>query len=362
MTTIDIVFSMDNTGSMSPAISELRRRMAETTKRLYRDIPDLRMGLIIHEDYCDRNFVRVSPLTTNEVILEQDLSTIRAGGGGDAAECYEYALYEAQKFAWRKDAVKILVVIGDENPHDARYITDRYPSLLPKDRKSIDWRTETQNLVNLGVSVYGVQALGYGHSRAFYEELAKRGNGYKLNLDQLSNIVETVIAICYKQTGGEQLQNYQNELQASGKLNRSLASLMSVLSGKEMVKFESTGLELHAVPPSRFQVLNVDERIAIQKFVEKNGARFKKGNGFYEFSKAEDIQERKEVVLVDKRNGDMYSGSKARDLIGLPYGERGRISLADLKELRRKYDVFVQSTSNNRVLMPSTKFLYENEA
>jgi hypothetical protein len=51
----------------------------------------------------------------------------------------------------------------------------------------------------------------------------------------------------------------------------------------------------------------------------------------------------------------MYTGSEAREMIGLPYGKRGQIAPRYLEG----YEVFVQSTSNNRKLLRNTKFLYE---
>lgn len=57
---------------------------------------------------------------------------------------------------------------------------------------------------------------------------------------------------------------------------------------------------LTPVNPSRFQVLDVDERCDIRSFVQKNSLIFKPGQGFYEFTKPEKISDKKEVVLVDK--------------------------------------------------------------
>ena len=57
---------------------------------------------------------------------------------------------------------------------------------------------------------------------------------------------------------------------------------------------------LTAVNPARFQVLDVDERCDIKTYVQRNGLIFKTGRGFYEFTKAEKVSDKKEVVLVDK--------------------------------------------------------------
>lgn len=69
---------------------------------------------------------------------------------------------------------------------------------------------------------------------------------------------------------------------------------MYVLAGGD----ETDGLT--PVDSARFQVLDVDQRQDIKSFVQKNGLLFKPGRGFYEFTKAEKISDKKEVVLVDK--------------------------------------------------------------
>jgi hypothetical protein len=43
------------------------------------------------------------------------------------------------------------------------------------------------------------------------------------------------------------------------------------------------------------------------------------GRGFYEFTKPETVQKYKEIILMDK-NGDMFEGDYARELLNLPKG------------------------------------------
>ncbi|MEI5604674.1 VWA domain-containing protein, partial [Streptomyces brasiliscabiei] len=76
----------------------------------------------------------------------------------------------------------------------------------------------------------------------------------------------------------------------------------------------------------------------------------KTGRGFYEFTKTETIQGKKEVILMDRKTGDMFTGQKAREMLGLPEGASIRIKPTSLE----KYVVFVQSTSANRKLMGGT--------
>jgi hypothetical protein len=60
-------------------------------------------------------------------------------------------------------------------------------------------------------------------------------------------------------------------------------------------------------------------------------------------------------VLVNDA-GDMFAGAKAREMIGVPLGTRGKVNTRDIP---KGYKVFIQSTSPNRKLMGKTLFLYE---
>ena len=74
---------------------------------------------------------------------------------------------------------------------------------------------------------------------------------------------------------------------------------------------------------------------------------------------SEKIQAGKQVVLQHRVSGDMFCGSKARELIGVdPHGGSG-IEVVKRKDLPSEYKVFVQSTSYNRVLVNSSEFLYK---
>lgn len=114
--------------------------------------------------------------------------------------------------------------------------------------------------------------------------------------------------------------------------------------------------DMNAVSPGRFQVLDVDVDTSIKAFVEAQGATFKKGRGFYEFTKPETIQRYKEIIIMDKSTGDMFEGAYARTLLGLPTDTDAKIKPANFD-----YFFFVQSTSYNRKLIGGTKFLYEVE-
>jgi hypothetical protein len=369
-TKTEVVFSFDTTGSMYPCLTQVRRNVKSTVERLVREIPGIRIGIIAHGDYCDAGstyVIKKFELSADGAAISKFVENVGPTGGGDAPECYELALHEAQSMSWSKDANKAFVLIGDDVPHP--------PAQNPQ---KLNWRDEVDKLAKMGVPVYGVQALGRSHATPFYNELAHKSGGFHISLDQFSHVHDMILAICYKQSGDTQLQQYEQEVVKEGRMNRGLNRMFDAMLKRAASSgaagaagagaagaagaASSSGsryadVDLRAVPPGRFQVLPVDHEVGIKEFVQENGLRFKTGRGFYEFTKTETIQGKKEIVLMDRTTGDMFSGDKAREILGLPPGETVRIKPSSME----KYVVFVQSTSANRKLMGKTRFLYEVE-
>ncbi|MBE9035848.1 vWA domain-containing protein [aff. Roholtiella sp. LEGE 12411] len=345
---IEIVFSFDTTGSMYPCLTQVRRKIKNTVTRLIDEIPLIRIGIIAHGDYCDEG----STYVTKNFNLSGDVDAIcdfvqnvEPTGGGDAPECYELVLHEAQSLSWSKSASKSLVLIGDDIPHA--------PAHNPK---KLNWRKELDKLADAEITVYGIQALNRPHANPFYQELAEKSGGFHINLDQFAYITDLFLAVCYQQSSNEQLQAYEQEVIDQGRMNRGLNKMFNTMMKREETLYYQSA-DLRAVTPGRFQILEVEQDISIKAFVLENGLSFKVGRGFYEFTKTETIQAQKEIVLMDRGTGDLFQGGAAREMLGLPMDATIRIKPSNLE----KYVVFVQSTSANRKLIGKTKFLYEVE-
>lgn len=374
---IDLVVSFDTTGSMYPVISQVRKEVEQFVRDTFKEFTDLRLGVITHGDYCDEGHpytIRVMDLTRNEDRLCTFIRETESTYGGDADECYELVLNTAREVVnWREDAQKVLIMIGDAAPHSPGY---------PANKRHLDWREEADKLYTEGIKVFAVHALSYyrSSSKLFYKTVAEKTGGVYLTLDQFNEIVELIKATCYQQCGEEKLNEYISIIRDEGLMTNSIDRNIKRLLGQKVeddyipsrssgathrVKHREPGkikemAELVPVMPGRFQVMTVDENCDIKGFVTKNGIEFKKGRGFYELSKAETVQQYKEVIMQDRETGEMFTGSQVREKLGLqPQTESGgaheRLHAADAKEFR----IFVQSTSVNRKLIAGTTFLYE---
>ena len=115
--TLDLVFSFDDTGSMSSVRKLVRQNIVSLVRNLKQDIPGIRIGAIIHNDYCDApRHIFTLDLTRDEKEIERFVNQDSPCGGGDSPECYELAIHEASKFDWRSDK-RAMILIGDEVPH-----------------------------------------------------------------------------------------------------------------------------------------------------------------------------------------------------------------------------------------------------
>jgi len=182
---VEICFSFDTTGSMSHYIDEVKKMVEKVTRQLTGDLPDIRISIIAHGDYCDsKKYVLKRLDLSNDVSPICDFITgVEGTYGGDADECYELVLREAQNLEWSPSSAKALVVIGDASPHK------------PNEYFKINWETEVEKLRVMGVRIYGVRC---GTSKAaFYDEIANRTGGATLEISKFQEITEIIMGLCY---------------------------------------------------------------------------------------------------------------------------------------------------------------------
>lgn len=349
---IEVVFSWDTTGSMYGCLSQVQDEVESIAKRLFRDIPDLKIGCIAHGDYCDAGstyVVKTLDLTSD---ISQVVKFVRGAGrtgGGDAPECYELVLHEVRGFSWTAGKNKALVMMGDDVPHG--------PGEFQNTRK-LNWRNELELLLEAQIKVYGVQCLGRPHATHFWKEIANKTGGMHITLDQFESVRDLLMAVCYQHQGQENLRRFEKQVVEEGRMNRNLDSIFGAMLGRApRSDFKSRDLEV--VSPGRFQMLTVKKNMDIEKFVTKHKLEFEPGKGFYEFTKPEKVQPSKQIVLIEKKTGDMYTGTKAREMLRLPRHTEVRIKPAEYPDLLKEFWVMIQTKSWNREMKVGQKFLYE---
>jgi hypothetical protein len=143
---VDVVLSLDLTGSMGGVLSLVKTQVTQAISDLKAASPgtDFHFGVTSYEDYpgffdsrpCGSSYVTsygsagdspfriTSPLTTNAAAIATDVNALSLGNGDDGPEAYARALWEVGQadtgaaLGFRPDALKLLVNFGDNLPHD----------------------------------------------------------------------------------------------------------------------------------------------------------------------------------------------------------------------------------------------------
>ncbi|MBB6080287.1 vWA domain-containing protein [Streptomyces paradoxus] len=109
---------------------------------------------------------------------------------------------------------------------------------------------------------------------------------------------------------------------------------------------------LTPVDPSKYRLIPVARNAAIREWVVECGHTYRTGAAFYQLSKSEKIQAQKQIAVLEKKTDRVYTGPEARTLLGLPDAE-----VRVKPDHNDHFTIFVQSTSVNRKLVPSTRLL-----
>lgn len=115
---------------------------------------------------------------------------------------------------------------------------------------------------------------------------------------------------------------------------------------------KKTVSQLTPLKKGEYTLYEVEDKVRIDEFFRMNVGYYHAGIGYYQLTKTETIQPQKNIVVVERKTNKAFGGPEARQLIGLP-DKAVRVKPDENPE----YDIFVQSTSVNRNLMPNTRVL-----
>lgn len=144
---LDMVIAFDTTGSMAAYIGAVRQEVADLIPRLFKDNPDLRLGIVAFGDYCDmvnaekfgKAYQCIMP-TDNENELVRFIKESQDTSGGDGDEFYELVIKKiVEETPWREGSSRSFLLIADAEPHELGYT---YENIIKGNQ--IDWREEAR--------------------------------------------------------------------------------------------------------------------------------------------------------------------------------------------------------------------------
>jgi hypothetical protein len=107
---------------------------------------------------------------------------------------------------------------------------------------------------------------------------------------------------------------------------------------------------------NNIRIIKPNNDANIKDVCSRNNIEYKNGHIYYEFIKAEKINNKKKIILMDNRSNDLFEGGCARDIMGLN-------NLEDDVDINIKpgalpeFIIFIQSTSPNRKILKNQRII-----
>jgi len=215
---LDLVFLVDETGSMGPYIHEVRTHLLALVNEL-RASPLcrlLRLGVVTYRDHPpqDNTYAsRVVPLTDDIDAVHREVETLRARGGGDGPESVTDGLYDLVRLDWRPDAARAVVWFGDAPPHGVEPQGDAFPDGCPCGHH---WYTQAESCREMGVTIYAIGCLpglrAFQGAEAVFQKVAETSRGMYLPLRQASLLVPFIVGAASAELDRQRLDEHLADL------------------------------------------------------------------------------------------------------------------------------------------------------
>ena len=209
---LDLIFTMDCTGSMGPYINAAKQNIESICAKLTeREGYDLRFGLVAYRDHPPQDSTFVTKpfgFTASLSTMKSQLGTLSASGGGDGPEAVAAGLKDTLDAAWRDDAAKVCILIADAPPHGLGESGDGFPNGAPD---GVDPLAVLDRMSALGITIYSVgcqPALSrYQYATEFFIAAAERTNGQAVALGSASQLAEVITGGAIEEMDLEALTN-----------------------------------------------------------------------------------------------------------------------------------------------------------
>ncbi|MHA1961590.1 MAG: vWA domain-containing protein [Candidatus Thorarchaeota archaeon] len=202
---LDIVFVVDNTGSMGPYINAVKIKILEIIRTIKKEelVHRLRVGLVSYRDHPPEDLTFVTKkyeLTPDTQSIEGYVKEMVADGGGDGPEAVCDALHVANRMEFLNESAKVVILIGDAPPHGVEPSGDNFPKGCPD---GFNWETESSSAFEKGVVIHTVgctpEIEGYEKAVDVYTKIAENTKGNFFSLEKAELLVGLITGIAMEE-------------------------------------------------------------------------------------------------------------------------------------------------------------------
>jgi len=115
---LDVALVIDATDSMQFVADSLKSRLLKLIASLHKMVPTTRIGIVAYRDKGEEYVTKWTDLSFSTSKLQDFVSNLQAGGGGDWPEAVFEGLEAAvNDLKWRKNSKRVIVLVPGSPPH-----------------------------------------------------------------------------------------------------------------------------------------------------------------------------------------------------------------------------------------------------
>lgn len=197
---LDLVFVVDNTGSMGPYIEQTKSKILEIIRTIKKEelCHRLRIGLVAYRDHPPEETTWITQkyeLSSETHKIEENVKMMQASGGGDGPEAVSTAMNVTNRMEFLRDAAKVVVLVADAPPHGVES-GDRWPEGTPDGAK---WDKEAKVAYEKGIVYHTVgcypEIAGYQKAVETFQKIAKDTEGIFFPLTKAEELVSLITGV-----------------------------------------------------------------------------------------------------------------------------------------------------------------------
>jgi len=173
--TVEVVFVLDATGSMSSLIDGAKRKIWAIANKILtgEPAPNVKIGLIVYRDRGDAYVVKHYDLTDDIDLIYNNLIAVQAQGGGDFKEDVNMALhYAVDSMSWSENdnTLKMIFLVGDADPHMDYNDEQHYPEIC-------------KNSIENDIIINTIRCGNNNETEEVWKEIAHLAEGHYTSID-----------------------------------------------------------------------------------------------------------------------------------------------------------------------------------
>ena len=203
ITSLDLLFIMDITGSMYSFLEEAKRNLIIIINRIISECPgiDINLGFIGYRDIQEFSLGDYSDIdfTQNYSFVQKVIESVWADGGGDSPEDIVGAFEMALNKTWKSNA-RFAMLVADAPCHGnichEDYYYDDYPNGIPGQRNITDL---VEELAENKISLFCIRITSDTEKMyKMFENIYKKYKNIEFNISEINYIKQNFVDLIVK--------------------------------------------------------------------------------------------------------------------------------------------------------------------